>query len=199
MILWLNSSGNLQHSYPHTYTQIHAEITVPNFLLLKISLISRSIIAPSLLMLEKIKIKIPVTLFKIRWPKTAQLYVCSSVHACAYTCTHTCVLAVHFSLEGNCKQVALSTELTPFSLMIFKYFSSEFKPLHILHLVKASATLQYRCQVCSTIPWQLPWSQQLSTTAAVRCSDVPSSVSATDKQNTGKANSYTAYSWCTRD
>ena len=118
-------------SYPHTYTQIHAEITVPNFLLLKISLISRSIIALSLLMLEKKKI--PVALFKIRWPKTAQLYVCSSVHVCAYTCTHTCVLAVYFSLEGNCKQVALSTELAPFSLMIFKYFSSEFKPLHILH------------------------------------------------------------------
>ena len=62
-----------------------------------------------------------------------QLYVCSSVHVWAYTCTHTCMLAVHFSFEGNCKQVALSTELTPFSLMMFKYFSSEFKPLHILH------------------------------------------------------------------
>ena len=93
--------------------------------------ISRSSIALSLLMLEK-KI-IPDALFKIRWPKKAQLYVCSSVHACAYTWTHTCVLAVHFSLQGNCKQVALYTELTPFSLMIFKYFSSEFKPLHSLH------------------------------------------------------------------
>ena len=90
------------------------------------------------------------------------------------------------------------------SWLPFHWWYSNTSPLNsnryiVFILVKASATLQYRCQVCSTIPWQLPWSQQLSATAAVRCSDVPSSVSATDKQNTGKANSYTAYSWCTRD
>lgn len=127
-------------------------------------------------------------------------YMCAR----AYMYVHTLAHILACSLCILVLRVIVNRLHCPQSWLPFHWWYSNTSPLNsnryiFFILVKASATLQYRCQVCSTIPWRLPWSQQLSTTAAVRCSDVPSSVSATDKQNTGKANSYTAYSWCTRD